>query len=455
MSKSPSRRKRKSSKEVASEDPPIGTELARVFDFVGDADGIEEYRLKSNGLQVLYMRQGIAPVATTMITYRVGSRNESAGLTGATHFLEHLMFKGTERFNRRRGTSIFEVLQSVGAQVNATTWLDRTNYYEMMESEHLSLALDIESDRMRNALLNEEDVESERTVILNEFDRGENESQRRLFHLLWSTAFIAHPYRHPTIGWRSDIESVTAADLRNFYDTYYWPNNATLSIIGGVERVEALKQVADRFGPISSSPLNIPDVTTREPLQSGERRFELNMSGEVGSVVMGYHTPGGRHGDADALGVLSMILSGGKTSRFYRALTDTGLAAYAHASSMTLRDSGLFILIASPADGIDNASIESALDRELDRVIQEGVEQGELSLAKKQVRTQTLFGRDSSYAIAAQLNEAIATGDWRLYAGQLDRVEALSKEDIDRVARTYLAKDARSVGYLNPVRQGT
>ena len=176
------------------------------FTFEEESGGIEAYRLEANGLQVLLLPQTAAPVVTFMITYHVGSRNEALGLTGATHFLEHLMFKGTSRFNKRAGTSVFNTLQRVGAEINATTWFDRTNYYELLPKEHLPLAVEIEADRMRGALIDAADLESERTVILNEFDRGENDPMRKLYHAVWSSAFVAHPYHHPTIGWRSDID---------------------------------------------------------------------------------------------------------------------------------------------------------------------------------------------------------------------------------------------------------
>lgn len=423
------------------------------IEYVDSDGGIEEFRLTSNNLQILYMRQGIVPVATMMVTYRVGSRNEPTGLTGATHFLEHLMFKGTQRFNKDSGNSIFETLQSVGAQVNATTWFDRTNYYEMLESEQLGLAMDIESDRMRGAMLREQDVASERTVILNEFDRGQNEPQRKLFHEIWSTAFQVHPYRHPTIGWRSDIENVSAADLKSFYDTFYWPNNATVSVIGDVDRKSVLTMIADRFGEIPPSPHPIPDITAREPDQSGERRFKLEMAGEVGSVILAYRIPDARHEDSDALAVLGEVMAGGKTSRLYRALTDRGLAAYAHASALGLRDVGLFYVMASGTPTISNEQIESEIDKVIAEMLKDGITEAELELAKQQTRKQTLFGRDSSFSIASHLNEAIAAGDWKLYSGYLDRVEATTLEDINRVARLYLRDSQKTVGFLVPTNE--
>ena len=217
------------------------------FDYIQTSGGIDEYRLKPNDLRVLFMPDHAAPVAVCMITYHVGSRNEGPGTTGATHLLEHMMFKGTAHFHKQHNRSIFQILQRLGAQINATTWLDRTNYYALIPRQHLDQVLEIEADRMRNLLLDENDLESERTVVLNEFDRGDNNPSRKLYHNLWSTAFLAHPYHHPTIGWRSDIEYVTGPQLRQFYNTFYWPNNATLSLIGDLDRTEALERVAHFF----------------------------------------------------------------------------------------------------------------------------------------------------------------------------------------------------------------
>ena len=183
------------------------------FESVRTVGGIEELRHR-NGLTVLLVPDAAAPVVAFQVTYRVGSRNEVSGLTGATHLLEHLMFKGSERFNRDLGTSVFQTLQSVGGQINATTWYDRTNYYALLPAEHLGLAVEIEADRMRGARVRDEDLASERTVVLNELDRGENEPLRTLLHAVYATAFHAHPYGHPVIGWRSDVETVTAEGLR-------------------------------------------------------------------------------------------------------------------------------------------------------------------------------------------------------------------------------------------------
>ncbi|MFK7843739.1 MAG: M16 family metallopeptidase, partial [Rhodothermales bacterium] len=344
-----------------------------VFEFTEALSGIEHYVHKKNGLQVLLMKQSAAPVVTFMVTYHVGSRHESTGLTGATHFLEHLMFKGTERFNKQAGTSVFNVLQRVGAQMNATTWFDRTNYYELLPKEYLHLAIDIEADRMRGARISVDDLESERTVILNEFDRGENEPIRKLYHEVWSAAYVAHPYHHPTIGWRSDIEQATSKGLRHFYDTYYWPNNATISIIGDFDREEALGMVEEHFGTISRATHDIPDVRVSEPAQRGERRIHIKRAGELGALMIAFKTPEGLNPDTDVLDILSVILATGKNSRLYRLLTDKGLTTSAFASVSRLRDPGLFSLYGFLAPEKTHQEVEDEIKKAIAAVQADGV----------------------------------------------------------------------------------
>ncbi len=427
-----------------------GDDVPDGFVFVEESGGIEAYRLEANGLQVLLLPEAAAPVATFMITYHVGSRNESLGLTGATHFLEHLMFKGTARFNKRLGTSVFNTLQRVGAEINATTWFDRTNYYELLPKEHLALAVEIEADRMRGALIDEADLESERTVILNEFDRGENDPTRKLYHAVWSSAFVAHPYHHPTIGWRSDIETVTPSGLRHFYDTYYWPNNATVSIIGDVDRAEALALVARHFGDIPASPEPIPELTTREPEQRGERRVTVRQAGQLGALMVAYKSPPALDPDADALDVLSMILASGKSSRLFRRLTDTGMTTSLFASVARLRNPGLFYVYAMLAPGRTHGEVEAAIDAVVASVKKNGVTEAEVQRAKNQLRAQESFGRDGPFAVASQLNEAIAAGDWKLFTTIRSRIEGVTTADVQRVAEEYLVDDRRTVGAYVP-----
>lgn len=424
------------------------------FEFVRSVAGIREYRLIANDLRVLYLQHGVLPVATFMVTYGVGSRNESAGLTGATHFLEHLMFKGTEKYNKASGTSVFEVLQRVGAQVNATTWFDRTNYYEQLPTDHFDLAASIEADRMRGALIRPEDVESERTVILNEFDRGENEPTRKLYHEVWSTAFSAHPYGHPTIGWRSDIEQVTPEDLRGFYDRYYYPDNATVSVIGGIDERAALETVRRHFESVEKSPLPIPEVRTAEPEQRGERRTEVRMSGEVGSVMVAFKVGHRREAESITLDVVASILADGKNSRLYRRLVDAGLASSVGASCAALRDPGLFYVYASLVPGVSHEQVEGVIWDEIERLAAEPPAAAEMKRARTMLLAECAFARDGSFLIASQLNEAIASGDWTLYPEFMRRVRRVTRDDVSAVMSASVDRSRRTVGYYVPTRNG-
>jgi zinc protease len=426
------------------------TDIPAAFKFEEASDGIECYRLTENDLRVLLLPQDGAPVATSMVTYHVGSRNERTGHTGATHMLEHLMFKGTERYHKRKGTSIFETLQRVGAKVNASTWLDRTNYYEMLPTEHLPLALDIEADRMRGALLDPRDVESERTVILNERDRNQNQPVSRLFDEVWAAAFTAHPYHHPTIGWKSDIETITADGLREYYDTFYWPNNATVSIVGNFDRAIALNEVADHFGEHDAAPHEIPQVTTEEPEQTGQRRVTVKQDGQLGAVLMSYKSPPAVEPDSDALDVLARILASGKGSRLFQRCTDQGLTSDVFGMNFRLRDPGLFSVFAYLAPETDHETVESAIQEEIRKIRDEGVTQEELDRARSQLRAQIAFDRDGPMKVASQLNEALAAGDWKLYTQYLDRLKEVTVDDIQRVAQTYLTDDTSTVGWYVP-----
>jgi len=420
------------------------------FTKLDEEGGITSYRLDSNGLEVLLAPAGETPVATFMITYKVGSKDELLGETGATHFLEHMMFKGTDRYSKKSGTTIFNALQSKGARVNATTWNDRTNYYEMLPSEHLGLAIDIEADRMRNLALDPAEVSSEKTVILNEFDRGENEPVRKLYHAVWSAAYVAHPYHHPTIGWRKDIETVTPASLRSFYDRFYWPNNATISVIGGFDSAHTMELIREKFGAIPSKDVPSKQFDGLEPKQLGERKITVEMAGGMPTLIMGYKIPNAHHEDLPALHVLGMILSNGKSSRMSRSLVDKGLSTMQSAGASAFRDPGLFTLMAMSADAEKLAQAQGAIESELELLKQELVSDSEINRALKKLKAHTLYARDGSFSLASQLNEAIASGDWTLYTRFLERAEKVTAEKIQEVSVRYFGKRERTVGLYYP-----
>ncbi|MDD3180827.1 MAG: pitrilysin family protein [Opitutaceae bacterium] len=424
------------------------------FTHIRSLGGFDEYRLDANGLQVLLMPDHSAPVFTFMVTYHVGSRNEVTGTTGATHLLEHLMFKGSRHYNDDLGTGFDTLLDRIGATNNASTWLDRTNYYEEMPSDRLELALQLESDRMRELRLREEDRRPEMTVVHNEFERGENDPIEALDKEIGGVAYLAHPYHHPTIGWRSDIEKVPLEKLRAFYDTFYWPNNATVAIIGDIEPAGALRLVKQYYGPIPASPQPIPEVYTEEPLQQGPRRVTVKRPGELGVVGLAYKVPGARHPDHPALAVLADILTDGKTSRLYRALTDRNLTISVDAAKGFFRDNTLFTIYARLAPGISHGQVEKSILTELDRLKAEGVTLAEVTRAISKEMAATAYGRDGSFAIASQLNEDIAIGDWTCYVTLPEKIKAVTPADVDRVLKTYFVEDQSTTGWFVPVNEG-
>jgi len=421
-----------------------------MFNQIKKSGGITEYQHKKNGLTVLFLENHNAPVITFMVTYRVGSRNEAIGHTGSTHLLEHLMFKGSEQFNKEEGTAIWNVLQDVGAMINATTWFDRTNYFELLPKEHLPQAVKIEADRMRSAFIRDDDRKSEMTVVRNEFERGENDPWEALDKNIWATAYQAHPYHHSTIGWRSDIENVPTERLKEFYDTFYWPNNATVTVIGDFDKAKTLVLLDQKFGSISRSPHTIPEMYTTEPIQEGPRRITVKRAGEMPIIGIAHKIPEGTNKDIYALQILGRILGYGKTSRFYKRFIDTGLAADVNVWSYPLHDNGLFITYLFIAGDDSCEDVEKEILDEYAKIISDGVDVEELQRAKSQINAQTAFTRDGTYSVASNLNEAIALGDWTYYTTFLKRIKNVSLDDIRCVAKTYLKEDQSTTGFFIP-----
>ena len=420
------------------------------FKHIKSSGGIEEYQLKSNGLKVLMLQDSSTPVATFMVTYHVGSRNEAIGYTGSTHLLEHLMFKGSRNYNKEKGTAIWDELQNIGAQINATTWNDRTNYFEVVPSQYLEKAISIEADRMRYSFLRDEDRQPEMTVVRNEYERGENSPFDVLDKNIWATAYQAHPYHHSTIGWRSDIENVSTERLKDFYNIYYWPNNATATVIGDFNVDDTLSLIEKYFGEHSKSEHEIPKVYTEEPQQEGPRRIVVKRTGQAGITAVAHKTPHGLHNDIHAIHLLGKILCDGKSSRLYQKIVDHGLATSLFMYDFPFKDNGLFITYAFLTPEVSNQKVEEIILDEYNDIINNGVDQEELNRAIAKTRATVAFSRDGSYAVASALNEAIAIGDWEFYTNFLDNIEAVSTENIQLAAKQYLIEDQSTVGWFIP-----
>lgn len=416
--------------------------------FVQSLEGIDEYRLDANGLQILLASDPLALVAGIMVTYRVGSRNEAIGYTGATHLLEHLMFKGSENFNKEKGGTIWELLETKGALVNATTWNDRTNYFEVVPHEHLPTAIALEADRMRRAFIKEEDRLSEMPVVRNEFERGENQMMEALDKQLWALAYEAHPYHHSTIGWRSDIEHVSIERLTQFYNDFYHPDNATVSIVGGFDAASTLAAIVKEFGVHGKASATHPMMHTEEPRQEGERRAIVKRAGQSNMLALAYKIPGATDSDLPALIILSLVLAGGKTSRFYRAFVDSSLATDVTTMCYQFRDPSLMISYITLAPRVRHDVIEKKVKQEFEKIIAGGITLQELARAKRSLRAYIASRRDGPYALLSSLNEEIATGDWTRFVTLPQMLARVTTKDVQRVAKKYLIDDQSTVGYF-------
>ncbi len=426
---------------------PSTPEIAGVS-HVQTLDGIHEYRLDANGLQILLAPDPTAPVAGIMVTYRVGSRNEAIGYTGATHLLEHLMFKGSDNFNKEKGGTIWELIESKGALVNATTWNDRTNYFEVVPKEHLPTAIALEADRMRGAFIKESDRQSEMPVVRNEFERGENSPMEALDKQLWALAYEAHPYHHSTIGWRSDIEKVPIERLKQFYDDFYHPDNATISVVGGFDPVSTLETIKKEFGKHQKAPAALPVMYTEEPKQEGERRATVKRAGETNMLALAYKIPRATDPDMPALLLLALILADGKTSRLYRVLVDVAAATDVTTMCYQFRDPSLMISYVTLAPRVRHEIIEKKIKQEFEKIIKKGVAKKELARAKRSYRSYTASRRDGPYALLSSLNEEIAAGEWTRFVTFPNMIAKVTTKDVQKVAKKYLVDDHSTVGYF-------
>jgi zinc protease len=424
------------------------------FTFVKTVRDISEYTLDANGLTVLLMPEHSSPTLTFMVTYRVGSRNEVTGTTGATHLLEHLMFKGSPEYNDAKGNSVKQFLERVGGQYNATTSYDRTNYYATIGSEHLETYVAIEADRMRNLWLHDSDRKPEMTVVRNEFERGENSPFQALIKEVFSAAYVAHPYHHPIIGWRSDIENVPIEKLKEFYDTFYWPDNATVSLIGDFDPASALGLIKKYYGVYPRAPKPLPKIYTVEPDQTGPRRVIVRRAGQLGVVAIAHKIPAATHPDYPALNLLSLIIGDGKNSRLYRAITDKNLSTGVYVFPYSNHDPSLTFTFIPLAPGVSHEQVEKIALEEIERVKKDGVSDSELQAAIAKFLADTAFQRDGSFSIAGNLNEWIAAGDWSLYYRLEDATKKLTAADIKRVANEYLGLDDSTTGWFVPIVHG-
>jgi zinc protease len=414
---------------------------------VTQVEGVTEYRL-GNGLQVLLFPDPTKPTITVNITYLVGSRMESYGETGMAHLLEHLIFKGSKHypdpdreFSRR------------GFHNNGSTWIDRTNYFSTFQAtdDNLRWALGWTADAMTQSFIAKKDLDSEMTVVRNEYENGENNPSRVLFQHVLATMYDWHNYGHPTIGNRSDIENVRIENLQDFYRRYYQPDNAVLIVAGRIDEARTLALIKDTFGRIARPTRKLPVFWTVEPTQDGERDFVVRRHGDQQLAILAYHVPSSLHPDSDALGVAAEILGDTPNGRLHKELVESGLAAEVFAFPLTSRDPGalMFGVVVKPGDSLDQARdklvevVESTFrdhpptKEELERVRRDSDNSFERALSDPQ-------------RFAISLSEAIALGDWRMFFLSRDKVATVTADTVVAAAQRYFKRDNRTVGRFVP-----
>ena len=411
-----------------------------------------------NGLTVILREHRTSPVATFWVWYRVGARNELPGITGISHWVEHMLFKGTSSYGKG---DLVRIVDRHGGTWNAFTWKDYTAYFEVLPSEHLELALRLEADRMRNALFDPQEVESERTVIISEREGLENFPQFYLREEVEALAFKVHPYRYPVIGWKEDLRRITRDDLYRHYRTYYHPNNAVIVVVGDFSAPSLLRAIEEMFSPIPPAE-EIPDVHVEEPRQEGERRLILRRPGPTAYVHLAYHAPEASHPDFVPLLVADGLLSGfkgigfqdgrgsGRSSRLYRALVDQGLATEVSSAYPAQIAPALFRIEATVRTGVDPQVVERAILQEIERLKEEPIPEEELAKVRKQARAQLAYTSDGVFGQAVWIGIATIVASVDLYTGLLDAIERVSQEDVQRVCRQYLRPGAMTVGWFLP-----
>ena len=412
---------------------------------------VQEYTLR-NGLKVLIVEEHKAPVATFQIWYRVGSRDEPAGKSGLSHLLEHMMFKGTALY----GPSVLsKIVQKNGGTDNAYTTKDYTVYFELFASDRITLAIDLEADRMQNLRLEKQEVISERKVVMEERRlRYEDDPQNSLFEEVVAAAFKVHPYQRPVIGWMSDLQSIERDDLLHYYKTFYAPQNAVIVVVGDVNAKDMMERIRSSFEDRASDTC-IREIPYGEPEQRGEKRLFLKKEAELPFIITAYHVPSFPHEDSYALDVLHLILSGGKSSRLYQSLVyekKVALSASADFSGFN-RDPYLFFFFATASPGKRINDVEDALHEEIEKLRKSPPSEREIQKAINQIESSFVMGQDSIYVQAMQYGMFEMLGDWRLMDKYLAGVRKVTQEDVVRVAEKYLREENRTVGILIPTKQ--
>ncbi len=429
-------------------------------------NGHTSARVLDNGLRVLVQEEHTAPLASVWCWYKVGSKDEVPGLTGVSHWVEHMNFKGTKNIPRDQVKGIIE---QFGGSWNGYTWIDQTTYLETATRDALDRMLFIEAERMANGLYDPDDVDSERTVIISELQGGENDPEQLLDTEVTSAAFKAHPYGHPTIGWLSDLRRMTRDELYGYYRRYYVPNNATLVVVGDVEAEEVFRGASRHFGRIEPGTVP-PRIYSTEPEQIGERRVTVSREGTTAYLRIAFHAPAVADPDFVPLLLADTVLTGAKgvnlwssfrtpppqrSARLYRALVNSGLASSIGGALLPTQDPFLYQISATATDGVSLPALEHAAIEQIDAVARQGLDEHEVEKAKTQLRARLVFENDSVTNIAHQMGffETVANVD--VYRDLPARIASVSPEQVNQAAAKYLRPTNRTIGWFEPAAPGS
>jgi zinc protease len=402
-----------------------------------------------NGLKLLLLKDDAAEVVSVHTWFGVGSRHEQPGKTGLAHLFEHLMFNETE--NLPAG-EFDRTLEAAGGEVNAATWVDWTFYYENVPSAELALVLRLEAERMQRLVLREPQVTSEKEVVANERRyRVDDDVEGAVNELLYKTAFARHPYHWPTIGWMEDIQGFTTEDCARFYAAYYAPNNAIMVLVGHFDEPATLALIQEHYGTIAPAEMP-PHQFEAEPRQEDERVLEVEQPTPTDKLALGYKSPSLGEPDYAVLTVLNEVLTGGKSSRLYRALISEGeLTSEIRGSVSPTKDPGLYELWASAREGHSAEEALAVIESVLQQVATEGVSESELDKAKNRLELGFLHGMETASGKAEQIGfYETVLGDAARIFQQLDAYRSVSLADVQRVARARFDKTQRTTLFVRP-----
>ncbi len=421
---------------------------------VAYANTIEEFELK-NGLKIVVQEDHRSPVVVSQVWYRAGSMDEVNGKTGVAHVLEHMMFKGTKRV---KAGQFSRLIAAAGGKENAFTGADYTCYFQQLEKSHLPLSFELEADRMANLQLTKEEFDKEIKVVMEERRwRTDDKPQSKVNEAFQGTVYHAHPYSRPVVGFMNDLENMTYEDAREWYHTWYAPNNATLVVVGDVKAQEVYKLAEQYFGKVKAKvlPARKPQV---EPAQIGERRVIVKAPAKLPYLLMGYHVPAVVNPDTDwepyALEVLAGVLSGNPAARLNQKLVrETQLAIDASAGYDLLSRGRLsiFELDATPSEGKTVAELETALLQQIEKIKESGVTVEELDRVKAGVIAADVYQRDSMFYQAMQIGTVETIGfSWKILQDYPGKLRAVTPEQVQAVAKKYLLQDNLTIATLDP-----